>query len=135
MSNIFFLKLQMMNKCNFSCSKFLFFLIRFSLCILYRHIAAICYQVKPGVWGWFNVPSSSIEVLTLVYEYLLYWKVSKCTMKYPKKNRFQSVRIAALCPYNIQREKLFFKKSLSMYSIWKGHFVRIWCVHFWKARK
>ena len=35
---------------------------------------------------------------------------SICTMNYPKKNRFQSVPIAALCLYNIQRENLVFKK-------------------------
>ena len=29
-----------------------------------------------------------------------------------QKNRFQSVRITALCLYNIQRENLVFKKSL-----------------------
>ena len=31
-----------------------------------------------------------------------------------QKNRFQSVPIAALCLYNIQRENLVFKNSLSM---------------------
>ena len=35
------------------------------------------------------------------------------TMNYQKKNRFQSVRITALCLYNLQRENLVFKKSLS----------------------
>ena len=33
-------------------------------------------------------------------------------MNYPKKNRFQSVQIAARCLYNIQRENLVFKNSL-----------------------
>ena len=33
----------------------------------------------------------------------------KHTMNYPKKNRYQSVPIAALCLYNIQRENLVFK--------------------------
>ena len=37
-------------------------------------------------------------------------------MNYPK-TRFQSVLIAALCLYNIQRENLVFKKSL--------------CIHCW----
>ena len=35
-------------------------------------------------------------------------------MNYTKKNRFQSVPIAALCLYNIQRENLAFKNSLCM---------------------
>ena len=34
------------------------------------------------------------------------------TMNYPKKTRFQSVPIAALCLYNIQRKNLIFKNSL-----------------------
>ena len=33
-------------------------------------------------------------------------------MNYPKKNKFQSVPITALCLYNIQRENLVFKNSL-----------------------
>ena len=43
------------------------------------------------------------------------------TMNYPKKNRFQSVPIAALRLYNIQRENLVFKKSLcSIHGNWEG---------------
>jgi len=38
-----------------------------------------------------------------------------CTMNNPKKNRFQSVPIAALRLYNIQRENLFF--LISLYNI------------------
>ena len=34
------------------------------------------------------------------------------TMNYPQKNRFQSVPIADLCLYNIQRENLVLKNSL-----------------------
>ena len=34
-------------------------------------------------------------------------------MNYPKKIRFQSVPITALCLYNIQHENLVFKNSLS----------------------
>ena len=47
------------------------------------------------------------------------------TMNYPKKNRFQSVPVAALCLYNIQREDLVFKtflctqKKTPMLSIFK----------------
>ena len=37
------------------------------------------------------------------------------TINYPKKNRFQSVPIVALCLYNIQRENLVFKNSLCIY--------------------
>ena len=46
----------------------------------------------------------------------VFYSVSS-TMNYPKKPRFQSVRIAALCLYNIQRENLVFKKSLSTYFV------------------
>ena len=38
--------------------------------------------------------------------------IAEDTMNYPKKNRFQSVPIAALSLYNIQRENLVLKKSL-----------------------
>ena len=39
-----------------------------------------------------------------------------------QKNRFKSVRIAALCLFNIQRENLDFKKSLSTIQIVKFSF-------------
>ena len=37
-------------------------------------------------------------------------------MNYPK-NQVQSVPIAALCPYNIQRENLVFKNSLCILNV------------------
>ena len=37
--------------------------------------------------------------------------IAEDTMNYPQKNRFQSVPIAALSLYNIQRENLVFKRS------------------------
>ena len=41
-----------------------------------------------------------------------FWITRRHTMNYPKKNRFQSVPIAALRLHKIQRENLVFKKSL-----------------------
>ena len=39
-------------------------------------------------------------------------------MKYPKKTRFKSVPIAALCLYNIQRENLVLKNSFFSRTLW-----------------
>ena len=78
---------------------------------------------------WYN-PFSMYQTLDSLLQLISYkrylewtlvqWRLSSIylflvhtgTMSYPKKTRFQSVPIAALCLYNVQRENLVFKKSL-----------------------
>ena len=65
----------------------------------------------------FTVVSSPVTLNTVVTETIT--EEFKITFRYnelSQKIRFQS-QIAALCLYNIQRENLGFKKSLSTYSL------------------
>ena len=74
-------------------------------CFNFRKIA----QIDIGVTGYLRMP-----VPVNGHYMTIFFLLSQDTMNYPKKNRFQSARIAALCLYNIQRENLVYKKSLSI---------------------
>ena len=71
--------------------------------------------VDPPPMGTFYMKHTlSVTVSRLVRQQFCYWFIVKYN-ELSQKTSFQSVPIAALCLYNIQRKNLVFKNSLCMY--------------------